>query len=52
MHAGCPLPFVVCSEAGSPINPVELAGSYLHINPMPAFLQPGHNDRRTRVKTR
>ena len=34
----------------TPINPVELAGGYLHIDPMPAFFQPGHNDRDTRVE--
>jgi len=34
----------------SPINPVELAGDYFHIRPGPAILQPGQNDRETRVQ--
>ncbi len=34
----------------SPINPVELAGDYFHIRPAPAILQPGQNDRETRVE--
>jgi len=34
----------------SPINPVELAGDYFHIHPSPAILQPGQNDRETRVE--
>jgi nitrate reductase alpha subunit len=34
----------------SPINPVELAGDYFHIRPAPAILQPGQNDRDTRVQ--
>lgn len=34
----------------TPLNPVELAGGYFHIHPAPAILQPGHNDRDTRVE--
>ena len=34
----------------SPINPVELAGDYFHLNPAPAILQPGQSDRDTRVE--
>jgi len=34
----------------SPINPVELAGDYLHLRPAPAILQPGQSDRDTRVE--
>ena len=34
----------------SPINPVELAGGYLHLRPAPGILQPGQNDRETRVQ--
>ena len=34
----------------SPINPVELAGDYGHVRPAPAILQPGQNDRETRVQ--
>ncbi len=34
----------------TPMNPVELAGGYFHIHPAPAILQPGHNDRDTRVE--
>ncbi|MDE3094820.1 MAG: molybdopterin-dependent oxidoreductase [Chloroflexota bacterium] len=34
----------------TPMNPVELAGGYFHIQPAPAILQPGHNDRDTRVE--
>ena len=34
----------------SPINPVELAGGYSHLRPSPAILQPGQNDRETRVE--
>ncbi|OGO52098.1 MAG: hypothetical protein A2148_09685, partial [Chloroflexi bacterium RBG_16_68_14] len=34
----------------SPINPVELAGDYFHLRPAPAILQPGQNDRETRVE--
>ncbi len=34
----------------TPMNPVELAGGYFHIKPAPAILQPGHNDRDTRVE--
>ncbi|RMD80937.1 MAG: hypothetical protein D6815_13025, partial [Candidatus Dadabacteria bacterium] len=33
----------------SPLNPVELAGDYNHLRPVPASLQPGQNDRDTRV---
>ena len=28
----------------------QWAGGYMHIDPMPAFFQPGHNDRDTRVE--
>jgi anaerobic selenocysteine-containing dehydrogenase len=38
------------SVTASPINPVELAGDYFHIRPAPAILQPGQNDRDTRVE--
>ena len=34
----------------TPMNPVELAGGYFHIQHTPAILQPGHNDRETRVE--
>jgi DMSO reductase family type II enzyme molybdopterin subunit len=34
----------------SPINPVELAGDYFHVRPAPGILQPGQNDRETRVQ--
>jgi len=34
----------------TPMNPVELAGGYGHIQHTPAILQPGHNDRDTRVE--
>ncbi len=34
----------------SPINPVELAGGYFHLRPAPAIMQPGQNDRETRVQ--
>jgi DMSO reductase family type II enzyme molybdopterin subunit len=34
----------------TPMNPVELAGGYGHIQHTPALLQPGHNDRDTRVE--
>jgi anaerobic selenocysteine-containing dehydrogenase len=34
----------------SPLNPVELAGGYNHLRPVPAALQPGQSDRETRVE--
>ncbi len=34
----------------SPLNPVELAGDYYHLRPVPAALQPGQSDRETRVE--
>ncbi len=34
----------------TPMNPVETAGGYFHLQPTPAILQPGHNDRDTRVE--
>jgi anaerobic selenocysteine-containing dehydrogenase len=34
----------------SPINPVELVGDYFHVRPAPGILQPGQNDRETRVQ--
>lgn len=34
----------------SPINPVELAGGYLHLRPANAILQPGQSDRESRVE--
>ncbi len=34
----------------SAINPVELAGDYFHVRPAPGILQPGQNDRETRVQ--
>ncbi len=34
----------------TPMNPVELAGGYGHIQHTPVILQPGHNDRDTRVE--
>jgi len=34
----------------TPMNPVELAGGYFHIQPAPAILQAGHNHRDTRVE--
>ena len=34
----------------SPLNPVELAGGYNHLRPVPAGLQPGQSDRETRVE--
>jgi nitrate reductase alpha subunit len=34
----------------TPLNPVETAGGYFHIQHTPAILQPGHNDRDTRVE--
>jgi DMSO reductase family type II enzyme molybdopterin subunit len=34
----------------SPLNPIELAGGYNHLRPVPASLQPGQNDRETRVE--
>jgi len=33
----------------SPLNPVELAGGYNHLRPVPASLQPGQSDRETRI---
>ena len=34
----------------TPLNPVELAGGQFHLRPMILCLQPGHNDRDTRVE--
>lgn len=34
----------------SPINPIELAGDYFHLRPVPGLFQPGQNDRETRVQ--
>jgi nitrate reductase alpha subunit len=34
----------------TPLNPVELAGGQFHLRPMMLALQPGHNDRDTRVE--
>ena len=34
----------------SPLNPVELAGGYDHLRPVPASLQPGQSDRETRIE--
>jgi DMSO reductase family type II enzyme molybdopterin subunit len=34
----------------NPINPVQLAGGYYHLQPMPALLSPGSTDRATRVE--
>ncbi|MFQ5352226.1 MAG: molybdopterin dinucleotide binding domain-containing protein, partial [Candidatus Binatia bacterium] len=34
----------------SPLNPVELAGGYNHLRPVPTSLQPGQSDRETRVE--
>lgn len=34
----------------SPLNPVELAGGYNHLRPVPASLQPGQSDRETRIE--
>ncbi len=33
----------------SPLNPIELAGGYNHLRPVPASLQPGQSDRETRI---
>jgi DMSO reductase family type II enzyme molybdopterin subunit len=34
----------------SPLNPVELAGGYVHLRPVPAALQPSQSGRETRVE--
>ncbi|MFN8545711.1 MAG: molybdopterin-dependent oxidoreductase [Candidatus Binatia bacterium] len=34
----------------SPINPIQLAGGYFHLQPMPIANEPGQNDRGTRVE--
>ena len=34
----------------SPINPIQLAGGYFHLQPMPIACEPGQNDRGTRVE--
>jgi DMSO reductase family type II enzyme molybdopterin subunit len=34
----------------NPINPVQLAGGYVHLQPMPAVCTPGSTDRGTRVE--
>lgn len=34
----------------SPINPIQLAGGYYHLRPLIIALQPGQNDRGTRVE--
>lgn len=34
----------------SPINPIQLAGGYYHLQPRPTAGQPGQNDRGTRVE--
>ena len=34
----------------SPINPVELAGGYYHLQPMPLMCSPGENDRGVRIE--
>ncbi|MDP3937108.1 MAG: molybdopterin-dependent oxidoreductase [Deltaproteobacteria bacterium] len=34
----------------SPINPIQLAGGYFHLQPMIIAMQPGQNDRGTRVE--
>ena len=34
----------------NPINPVQLAGGYYHLQPMPALFSPGSTDRATRVE--
>ena len=33
-----------------PINPLQLAGGYGHLQPMPITGEPGQNDRGTRVE--
>ncbi|MDH3457597.1 MAG: molybdopterin-dependent oxidoreductase [Gemmatimonadota bacterium] len=35
---------------GSPINPITLAGGYVHLQPTPISGEPGTNDRATRVE--
>jgi len=34
----------------SPINPIQLAGGYFHLQPMPIAGEPGQNDRGTRLE--
>jgi hypothetical protein len=34
----------------SPINPLQLAGGYFHLQPMPNAGSPGQNDRGTRLE--
>ena len=34
----------------SPINPIQLAGGYFHLQPTPLYGEPGANDRGTRVE--
>jgi anaerobic selenocysteine-containing dehydrogenase len=34
----------------SPINPIQLAGGYFHLQPMPIACEPGQNDRGTRME--
>ena len=34
----------------NPINPVQLAGGYFHLQPMPALFSPGSTDRATRIE--
>ena len=34
----------------SPINPIQLAGGYFHLRPMPIANEPGQNDRGTRLE--
>jgi hypothetical protein len=34
----------------NPINPVQLAGGYYHLQQMPALFSPGSTDRATRIE--
>jgi anaerobic selenocysteine-containing dehydrogenase len=34
----------------SPINPIQLAGGYFHLQPTPLYGEPGANDRGTRIE--
>jgi len=34
----------------SPINPIQLAGGYFHLQPTPLYAEPGASDRGTRIE--
>jgi anaerobic selenocysteine-containing dehydrogenase len=34
----------------SPLNPIQLAGGYFHLQPLMIMGEPGHNDRGTRLE--